>query len=84
MVTGFSAANAAETARVTPSEIGVAASVALVRGIAVQSAEQAHAVTSFLLVQPANLSVAAQSAIFSSVHQIAPTPRTYRGDRTRE
>jgi hypothetical protein len=84
MVTGFSAANAAETARVTPSEIGAAASVVLVHGIAAQTAEQANAVASFLPAQPSKLSAMAKLSVFCLAHQTSSSSRTYRGDRARE
>jgi hypothetical protein len=84
MVTGFSTANAAQTQRVAPSEIGVAASVVLVHAIAAQSAERAASTASYSQTQPFKLPAMAKFLAFAVQEQTATITRTYRSDRSRE
>jgi hypothetical protein len=84
MVTGFSAANAAEGARAVPSEIGASATVALLTSVIDDTAGISHTAACVFCEKPAILAAVTQPAIYAALDFAAPTSCTYRGDRTRE
>lgn len=84
MVTGFSAANAAESTRAVPSEIGASATVALLANIVDESSELSHASASEFCEKPVILALVARPAVYAVFGLTVVAPCTYRGDRTRE
>ncbi len=84
MVTGFSAANAEQTARPALAEIGASASVSSTYSNAVEQCDRLLAATCVLLQHPAKLAVTAYSSVLILSNQALPAPRTHRADRARE
>jgi hypothetical protein len=84
LVTGFSAANAADRSRGLPAEVGAVTSIVLSQTIPAQSSRSINAGACFIYSKPFNTTLSIDSGQYRLACQNALFSCVYRSDRTRE